>query len=756
MSATTSRPEAADERGSSLQLVGTMCLTALTLATVISLCRVFPDWEYLTSMVAVVVGVHAIAALLRYAGAGVLLAAPLLALAIAELIAIVYYRDTLYGPLPSGRTLELFRIDIRLVVEQFPTAVAPVPSIGSYAVAAAVALAFAAALSDTFAFRALGRMEAVVPTGVIFVFTSALGTDRHRVAVAALWVGTALLTVAVLRVRHTSEEASWMGARRWGLAAAFPAILVTFGLTAVVAAAVAPRLPGAGEVALVDTRNRQGSVTEVLSPLVDIGAQLRNRGNLELFTVESSDGPHYLRAFASPKFTGDQWEPVEEDLQPMGNRSGDVLLDGPVTNQIIRILGLGGNTVPAAYRPVSVSPSEVLWTESTHMLVLPQPSVLQRGDEIAITSIVPRPSAELLRSATVANAPAGSTDLPDGVPQVARDQAISATSGATAPYEAAIALQNWFRSNFRYDVTVQYGGSYDAIEAFLRDRAGFCQQFAGTFAVMARSLGLPTRIAVGYTPGDLQADGRYHVYGRHAHTWPEVWFDGIGWVPFEPTPGRGSPDSVDYTGVTPEQAVGGDGGDTGNAPQTTAAPVPNPNDPGVSTTLPAGGQPGGGAAPTTLAGGAGGSGGDNGTPMVLWVLAGLLLAVLAWMLVAPRVVRALGHRHAHTPREHVISIWQRTLGTLSMAGAPAVGSSTPIEYAALAERTTGVDYRSVRELAMYVTDAVYSTRELDDRVVTRCQLLFSQIDTTCQLRVPTAVRLQALVDPRLMRRRLAG
>ena len=71
-----------------------------------------------------------------------------------------------------------------------------------------------------------------------------------------------MLTVAVLRFRHTADEAAWMGARRLGLAAALPAIVATFGLTAVVAAAVAPRLPGAGEKALVDTRNRAGSVTE--------------------------------------------------------------------------------------------------------------------------------------------------------------------------------------------------------------------------------------------------------------------------------------------------------------------------------------------------------------------------------------------------------------------------------------------------------------------------------------------------------------
>ncbi|MEQ1702359.1 MAG: DUF3488 domain-containing protein, partial [Ilumatobacteraceae bacterium] len=406
MSAATPR-EATARKEVEVQPVGTLCLTALTAVTVIALCRVFPDWEYLSSMLAVVIGTHAIAALLRYARTPLWLAAPLLLGAILELVAIVYYRDTLTGPLPSGRTFELLRIDFRLVTEQFPTAVAPVPSVGSYAVATAIAVALCAALSDTFAFRALGRLESVVPSGVVFVFASALGTDRHRVVVAALWIGVALLTVAVLRFRHTSEEAAWMGARRWGLAAALPAIVATVGLTAVVAAAVAPRLPGAGEKALVDTRNRQGSVTEVLSPLVDIGAQLRQRSNLEWFTVRSSDGPHYWRTFASPEFDGDQWKPVSEDLEEMGDRTGEALLQGPITVQDIVILGLGGNTVPAAYQPISVSPGQILFTEQTQMLVLPEPDELQRNDRITIQSMVPRPSVEQLQVATVANAPAG-------------------------------------------------------------------------------------------------------------------------------------------------------------------------------------------------------------------------------------------------------------------------------------------------------------------------------------------------------------
>ncbi len=68
---------------------------------------------------------------------------------------------------------------------------------------------------------------------------------------------------------------------------------------------------------------------------------------------------------------------------------------------------------------------------------------------------------------------------------------------------------------------------------------------------MARSLGIPARVAVGFTHG-VAANGSFTVLGKNAHAWPEVWFDQLGWVAFEPTPGRGAPGAEDYTGVAPD------------------------------------------------------------------------------------------------------------------------------------------------------------------------------------------------------------
>src|SRR5829696_64989 len=108
---------------------------------------------------------------------------------------------------------------------------------------------------------------------------------------------------------------------------------------------------------------------------------------------------------------------------------------------------------------------------------------------------------------------------------------------------------------------------------------------------MARSIGLPARVAVGFTPGDVDAADPtlYHVKGKHAHAWPEVYLSGYGWVLFEPTPSRGAP-NAGYTGVSEEQDSLSQFPDlTGDVTTTTApALTVNPTDPALAEPLPGG------------------------------------------------------------------------------------------------------------------------------------------------------------------------
>lgn len=120
------------------------------------------------------------------------------------------------------------------------------------------------------------------------------------------------------------------------------------------------------------------------------------------------------------------------------------------------------------------------------------------------------------------------------------EQARRVTAGATSPYAAILALESWFRQRggFRYDEQPPLSDRPPLIDFVTASRAGYCQHFAGAMAVMARLLGIPARVAVGFTSGKYR-DGAWTISDHNAHAWVEVWFPGHGWVPFDPTPGRG-------------------------------------------------------------------------------------------------------------------------------------------------------------------------------------------------------------------------
>jgi transglutaminase-like putative cysteine protease len=115
---------------------------------------------------------------------------------------------------------------------------------------------------------------------------------------------------------------------------------------------------------------------------------------------------------------------------------------------------------------------------------------------------------------------------------------------ATNPYAATVAIEVWLRSSggFSYNEHPRQVRGMPPLVAFVtRTKEGYCQHFAGAMALMLRYLGIPARVAAGFTSGAYDADrGTWRVNDRNAHTWVEVWFDRYGWLPFDPTPGRGN------------------------------------------------------------------------------------------------------------------------------------------------------------------------------------------------------------------------
>jgi len=755
MSATASaiQHRGADETSPRRRAIDTipasLVLASLSIVTAVGFCRVFDGWEFLAPMLTVVIGVHVAALVMRLLNMPGYLAIPAQMVLLFGLVAWKYYPTTLNGLFPSGRTWDFMSLDLQLAREQFPDAVAPVAAVSGFVVSAALAVGLTALLSDAFAFRAYGRAEAVVPSAVLFIFAAALGVDNHRVAVTAAWLAAALSVIAILRASHAQTEHEWVGQRARVLLSVLPLAAVLAGCAALGGAVIGPRLPGAGDEGLVDTQSRSETV-RVRSPLVSIRSRLVNLSDVEMFSV-ASGSPRYWRVTGLPLFDGEEWRLPASSLDRV---TGSFAEPGTrvVETQNLRISGLEDVLLPAAFTPVGVQGGGVTFVEDTATLVVPDG--FERGDEFDIVSAFTDIDPVRLATATSSNPPDDiSLDLAADFPSSVADTAAEVTASAPNTYERMLALQNWFQNTFTYDLSVQRGHGDNAMVNFLRIQRGYCEQFAGTFAAMARSLGVPSRVAVGYTPGELRADNRFHVYGRNAHAWPEVWFDDIGWVSFEPTPGRGEPGAESWTGNEAEQAPA-DGSESTGAPANTSEPSAPAStalgDPeAVPTTLPADAP-----TPTTVPAVAPVVAPEqpdsifSGSTLVVMTI---IAAVVAWLIGMPRLLGRLRARHRSSrPIDMIIDSWERAARTLGLIGlGPHVGE-TPIEHARRVEAESGAGNRTLRDLAAAATTAMYGDRG-DNTTALRCMGLSEQIVHAVKGRLTVPQRIVSVFDPRRVR-----
>jgi transglutaminase-like putative cysteine protease len=212
-----------------------------------------------------------------------------------------------------------------------------------------------------------------------------------------------------------------------------------------------------------------------------------------------------------------------------------------------------------------------------------------RGQTWRMVALKPKLSAySMIRSLSAPLAiQAPYTALPSTVPPMVSQLAEHVTAGATSRFQRAVELQNWFRSSggFRYSLkTHVLGNGTTALEQFLAKghggRVGYCEQFASAFAVMARELDMPARVAVGFLkPHKVSKDG--YLYSAHdLHAWPEVYFRGSGWVRFEPTPATrtGTGGAPAYTTGKVQKpklpSIGPSGGGKATDPTTTPSSKP--------------------------------------------------------------------------------------------------------------------------------------------------------------------------------------
>jgi transglutaminase-like putative cysteine protease len=300
-----------------------------------------------------------------------------------------------------------------------------------------------------------------------------------------------------------------------------------------------------------------------------------------VFTVEADRRAPYWRATTLDVFLDDNWQEDAPFLEPVSGAGLDSLINDPllpagardpekwlrqeVTIEALQDSHLVGASVPVAYEE---------GRGGDYGSGIAYVGRLERDQRYSVWSYAAQPTpAQLARSrarypaAILFDSPFLSVGSFVRVPSFASPgreaalrqlfdedddqaqyeslyrQAREVVGRPRNPYAAAVALEAWFRSSgeFAYDETPTVREGTPPLVSFVtRDRRGYCQHFAGAMALMLRYLGIPARVAAGFTSGVFDEDeGRWTVADTNAHTWVEVWFDGYGWLPFDPTPGRG-------------------------------------------------------------------------------------------------------------------------------------------------------------------------------------------------------------------------
>lgn len=525
------------------------------------------------------------------------------------------------------------------------TTVPPLGADPQVLLAVSAATALAAFFAVEAALRTRGVLVVALPPFVLFVLGLLAGGPGSDLVVAiGLAFGTAALAAVSAGPRRSIR----------GLAAAIPAGAAVAIVTA--AAFAAGSLPTSRTP--FDPRrwvHPAAFAHSAVNPLDQASGWLA-APDAALFTV-SADGPAApttMRLAVLDRFDGQEWTSTA-GYTATGSRVPAAASAPAVStervNQSVTLDSLDTLWLPAATRPTGIdAPGSALAVDPDGDLLIAAGT--HPGLTYRVTSAVPQYSTNELRSATPVPDSAALA-LPGDVPAVITDTAQTATAGAGFPYQQASFLAGYLRSHAAFDPQAASGHSYGHIAYFLStSHRGGSEQFAAAFALMARSLGLPTRIAVGFAIPSASAAGPTPITGSDTLIWPEVKFSGLGWVPFFPTP------SGTAHGGTAQPAIGENTARQQSDADLAATKLPPPR-------LQTPGQP-------VSRSGASGSvvSSKSGLPWWAEILIALATAVvlyLGFVLVVPALRRNRLRRHAD-PSRAVLGAWSETVVLLRALG----------------------------------------------------------------------------------------
>jgi transglutaminase-like putative cysteine protease len=758
-----------------------LALVALTIVAVISLERLFADLSFLRELLILVIGSHIVAAACRRAQLSMAWSTPISGIALVILGTAVFYPDASALIVPTRETLSLLGDDLREAWQIFSDDAAPVPPVRGFLVTTSVVVWYGAFLADWAAFRLRSPLEAVAPATAVFVFASLLGVDRNEIAHGLLFALGLLAVLITMRAERQIREEVWVAG---GTAAGVRTTLrlgATAGVVAVIVGAlIAPRLPGATAQPLLDISeiNNGPQTRAVISPLVQVAAQLIEQTDVELFSVKVDQSQRdYWRLMALTTFEDEIWRRSSNFDEARGPVESDIASTVPTrtVTQEVTIAALGNIYLPAAYEVSNIIDSGEIGLEyevATGALVVERGfNQVPSGFTYTIESQVPDYSPEDLPDRAAAGlsgefireltqlpeeckpgeTTVGSGCWPPGV--TARAERIVSEAGATNDLERMQALQSFFLdpSLFTYDLDVALDQSVDDMNTFLTIGRGYCQQFASTFAAMARSLGVPARVAVGFTWGDWsEARQEYVISGKHAHAWPEVYFAGVGWIIFDPTPGRSRGYDSDITGLAEPEQYGAnldaEESTTEESAAVTESTVPPADDAGgesaTATTLPNIGSADEVIIPVEDSRGRG-----------TWIAVALLAALLLMIGFVP-LTQFLRRRRrmamvAADPLGRGEMAWDEALRALGLVGLTIRPGQTSHEFASLIEKSRR-DIGPVRLLAHEITRLRYaaSTDEVDHAIA--AQRLSEEVVRKTRAQAGPMAVIRDTLDPRTL------
>lgn len=400
---------------------------------------------------------------------------------------------------------------------------------------------------------------------------------------------------------------------------------------------------------------------EVVNPVADMRRDLVRGKDRPVLQLSTSDpDPSYLRLSVLTNFNGEAWTPGDRSIPQDQAANGNLPYAKDVTtateqstyDYLVRIdPDFRSQWLPTMAWPRSLTAGGT-WRYDRDTM-----DVMSADDDVSTAGVSYRMRAGKVTHDPEALDRAGGgmsyvarrySDVPPGLPRMVGDLAREVTARAETPFRKARALQAWFRDPDEFTYTLDHpplGGGYDTLTSFLGDgpegRRGYCEQFASAMAVMARQVGIPSRVVVGLLqPEAIASKGQAttYEYSTHdMHAWPELYFPKLGWVAFEPTPSTRASGVPDYT-------RGQLGNDDGPSPSASASAAPEvPQAPVVPQT------------PNTPEGESQDAGDVANAALWWWLGLGVVvLGAVAWV---PRLVRARRRRRREAAGD-VESTWR--------------------------------------------------------------------------------------------------